>query len=84
MKNRITPIFYPMLLALFFVGPVAADGTETGKIKNIIVEGSNIISIWLKGGDDFTADCIGGGRWTIAASDGLFKEKYKLKGSEPL
>jgi len=63
-------------LGIFFSGVAVADGTETGKVKNIIVEGANIISIWLEGEGDFTVDCTGGGRWTIAASDGLFKEKY--------
>ena len=62
-------------ILLLFSMSVTADGTEIGKVKNIIVESTNIISVTLEG-VDHTADCAGGGRWTISTSDPLYKEKY--------
>ena len=75
-KSHTFALFLSLSLGIFLSGVAVADGTETGKVKNIIVEGASIISIWLEGEGDFTADCAGGGRWTVSASDGLFKEKY--------
>ena len=76
MRNNLSLILYiSIFFGSVFSASVVADGTETGKVTNIIVEGTNIISITLDG-TDHTTDCAGGGRWTISSSDALFKEKY--------
>jgi len=66
-----------MLTILMFTmlnSGLALAASETGKIIQIIYEGSSVVSIFLDGVDD-KSQCSGGGRWTIYKSDGLFKEK---------
>lgn len=66
-----------ILMMLIIPSLAHAHVTETGKITQIITEGSNNVSVWLDGTDD-TSLCSGGSRWTVDDTDPLFKEKYSL------
>lgn len=65
---------YLVCLFILLSSPARADVDETGQITKIIVEGSNIVSVWLSG-TDATTECASGGRWTVSSSDLLFREK---------
>lgn len=56
---------------------VQAGVDETGTIDRIIVESNSLVSVWLSGPDVVT-ECVGGYRWTVSNTDGLFKEKLSL------
>jgi len=73
--NLSVSIYVSLIFSIVLSNIALADGSEKGKVKNIIVESDNIISVVLDG-PDYTTECSGGGRWTISTSDKLYKEKY--------
>ena len=59
--------------AMSFTTVAFASVDQTGTISQIIVEGSNIVSVWLNG--TYPASECSGGRWTIQNNDPLFNQK---------
>ena len=77
MKNIAAKLSVLLLLYAFNGQQVYANGSETGTITGIIVEGKTKISVWLDG-IDYTDECAGGARWVIDTTDPLYKEKYSV------
>jgi len=78
MGNGLRNLKCLVLMIFFASGTVFANGSETGKIINIIAEGSGasgVVSVWLDGAD-YKAECTSGDRWTMQSTDAIFKEKY--------